>query len=389
MKLTKIEFENYKSFKENQILNLKPITILIGKNNSGKSSIIKLLTLINDSLNSEIEEPILLDNLNSNLGGEFQDLLHKNQPLSELKIKLVFENDISININLVFNSETSNIIISRWEYLNNDINIEINYHPQNKYIDKAGNGYYFKGFIPFNSNTNKAVIEKIILKLDYIGPYRQLPKRAYFLTGQQNFEILGSKGQNAYPLLSQSYLNKTNLILETSQWFYKNLGNWNIKINEISRMHHSITLTNEQTSTNIVDSGQGISQVLPLVVRAFLPTTDNIIIMEQPELHLHPGAHANLAELFVENALLRNQTYIVETHSELFILRLQKLIAESKYGLLPEDVVIYWVDNESPGVSDINEISINKKAQFSDWPPGVFEENIVEISEINKILIKK
>ncbi|MBK9638757.1 MAG: AAA family ATPase [Bacteroidetes bacterium] len=74
--INKIYFKNYKSFKEKQELELKPITILIGKNSSGKSAIAKLPTLIEGSLSGNFEEPLLVVNESVELGAEFRDLVY-------------------------------------------------------------------------------------------------------------------------------------------------------------------------------------------------------------------------------------------------------------------------------------------------------------------------
>lgn len=86
--ITKIEFENYKLFKRRQSLELKPITILIGKNNSGKSAVLKLPTLIENSLSGNFQEPLLLSNNGVELGGEFRDLVYGRDPGRQLGIAL-------------------------------------------------------------------------------------------------------------------------------------------------------------------------------------------------------------------------------------------------------------------------------------------------------------
>lgn len=76
MKIKSISFENYKAFAEKQTMQLKPITILIGKNSSGKSSIAKLFPLLENSLSGLIDEPLLINNNGVELGAEFRDLVY-------------------------------------------------------------------------------------------------------------------------------------------------------------------------------------------------------------------------------------------------------------------------------------------------------------------------
>ena len=74
MKVKSVSFENYKAFSEKQTMQLKPITILIGKNSSGKSSIAKLFTLLENSLNGDIDEPLRLKNNGVELGASLDNL---------------------------------------------------------------------------------------------------------------------------------------------------------------------------------------------------------------------------------------------------------------------------------------------------------------------------
>ena len=74
---------------------------------------------------------------------------------------------------------------------------------------------------------------------------------------------------------------------------------------------------------SINDVGFGVTQVLPIVVEAVL-AKDKLITIEQPELHVHPKLQSNLADLFIWSSIAGNNTFLVETHSEHIILRLQK-----------------------------------------------------------------
>ena len=91
MKLCSISFENYKAFYEQQTIQLKPITILIGKNSSGKSSIAKLFTLLENSLSGEIDEPLLLSNNGVELGADFENLFFGNKLAGRLNFNLQFD----------------------------------------------------------------------------------------------------------------------------------------------------------------------------------------------------------------------------------------------------------------------------------------------------------
>jgi predicted ATPase len=133
-----------------------------------------------------------------------------------------------------------------------------------------------------------------------------------------------------------------------------------------------------------------MNQALPLVVRANVTDRpDSIIVLEQPELHLHPAAHGDLAELFAKSAKENNQTFIIETHSENMILRLRKLVIENDFGFTKDDVIIYWLEDAELKGQELMEITIDEKGVLSDWRNGVFDEGLREVLEMQKALNRK
>ena len=134
-----------------------------------------------------------------------------------------------------------------------------------------------------------------------------------------------------------------------------------------------------QTKINPIDTGSGISQVLPLI--AVLAVADrSIVLVEQPELHLHPRLQAGLAEEMAlpSTSPPMQRQWLVETHSELFILRVQKLIRQGK--LSPDDVSVLYVGQEQGSGSYIQQLNIDANGDFIDeWPDGFFEDGYREM----------
>jgi len=137
-------------------------------------------------------------------------------------------------------------------------------------------------------------------------------------------------------------------------------------------------LIDKRTSTVVThrDVGIGISQVLPVLVMAY-GSQGKLIAMEQPEVHLHPALQAELGDVFIEAALgERQNTFILETHSEHLILRLMRRIREGK--IHPDDVGVVFVQPLSRG-SRFIELRIDEEGDFIDeWPGGFFEESFHE-----------
>ena len=131
------------------------------------------------------------------------------------------------------------------------------------------------------------------------------------------------------------------------------------------------------------DVGIGVSQVLPVLVYAYA-NKNKLITIEQPEIHLHPALQAELADVFIETALQNNNTYILETHSEHFILRIMRRIREGyeNYTNPPfkiDDINVIYV-KPSPKGSLVYEIPINSEGDFEEhWPDGFFPERGEEL----------
>ena len=392
MKIKSISFENYKAFAEKQTMQLNPITILIGKNSSGKSSIAKLFPLLENSLSGLIDEPLLINNNGVELGAEFRDLVY-GKDSTPIKFEIEYVGDKKLKVQVIQDSLNYKLDILEWEY----DDFPLKYFREGGYSDWIGNTYHceFKGFVPSKMKDlldgNKLIELNPILNIDvdYIGPFRVLPKRQFYLSGKIKFRDTGIKGENAYSMLGVSKRMDSNLHEKVALWYEKNFDGWRLEVKD-NNPYFEVSLNKEKASVNIVDVGQGMNQALPLIVRANVTDRpDSLIVLEQPELHLHPAAHGDLAELFAKSAKENSQTFVIETHSENIILRLRKLIIENDFGFTKDDLVIYSVESGEYSGQALKEITVNEEGVLSDWPEGVFNENVKEILEMQKALNSK
>lgn len=183
----------------------------------------------------------------------------------------------------------------------------------------------------------------------------------------------------------------------TSKWFMEYFG-YRLKVKSLGNSgYYQLMLKNLSTGTesNIIDVGYGISQILPIISQIAATSINHtsnfglneLYIIEQPELHLHPNAQASLAELFasiINNKSGITHTILIETHSEHFIRKLQYLIADDKspFHLSAEQVKIYYVhgqgedkDKQQKG-SWIEEMKMDQYGQFlKKWPTGFFDKS--------------
>lgn len=362
--LKKISFKNYKSFKEWQEVELRPITVLIGKNNSGKSAVSKLLTVLSGSLSGTFEQPLKLENKGVRAGLSNIELVYnKIASLMEVKLETSEEKKMEVAVEIDRDGDAD---ILQWV-----LNGQQMMDPQET---------QFKGFIPIGKE-----IPDFELDFDYIGPYRKLPEASYTRSFDQ-YDTIGIDGTNAYPILIQDSLGENKLLSQVSQWYEINFEGWKIDVSKIraSVPAFELVLSNKVIDQiNIVNVGQGINQTLPLVVRSFMKDTKpTCIIMEEPETHLHPAAHGVLAERFADSYLQdNNKRYVIETHSQNFVLRLRRLIAENK--LSKEDVGLYYVEFDADSSkSSMKQIKIDDKGGVEYWPEGIFQETSLETRAI-------
>lgn len=133
----------------------------------------------------------------------------------------------------------------------------------------------------------------------------------------------------------------------------------------------------------ITDVGFGISQVLPALVQAFYCPPHSTVWMEQPEIHLHPQVQAELADVFIsatqarEGGKARDVQLIVESHSEHFLNRLQRRVAEGQ--VKPEDVAVYFC-RRAGSVTELEPLRLNMFGEIENWPENFFGDEMADIA---------
>jgi hypothetical protein len=224
-----------------------------------------------------------------------------------------------------------------------------------------------------------AQLREQIENLIYLGPLREYPERHYVFSGNSS-EQVGKSGKMLPEILFQNptLLHEVNARLRQLNIGYSLQVASSKKTPELSDVF-ALRLVDEVVGVNasIVDVGFGISQVLPIVVQSMLSHRKTLCI-EQPEIHLHPKLQAELGSLFVDciRKPFENQ-FIIETHSEHLLLRLQRCIRNGT--LTPQEVCVLYVDREHEG-SHCLELRLDESGDFIDrWPDGFFEEGYREL----------
>jgi AAA ATPase domain len=242
---------------------------------------------------------------------------------------------------------------------------------------------YLANWLPETVQRLSRTLREMILSTLYIGPARARSERYYRYQDLSVSEI-DPNGENfAMFLNSLAYSEQESL----SSWIER-LFNYRIDIVQ-SPGHLSINLVEGARSTNIVDTGYGVSQILPVLgqiwwaknksrrtrARRNVPS-NSMIAIEQPELHLHPAHQALLADALVDQVPAKEDeeqvNFLVETHSETLVNRLGELISEGK--LLPENVqvLIFQPSKDNVEQTNVSIARFGEKGELINWPFGFF-----------------
>ena len=216
-------------------------------------------------------------------------------------------------------------------------------------------------------------------KVVHLGPFRQEPDRFYVRSATTPNDV-GYKGEN-FPSLVGDHQSS---LAEVNQWLDRLETGYQIELEDLSQESELFTIRlidlrhGKRLRVGLTDVGFGISQVIPIIVQALF-SQRKIILIEQPEVHVHPRLQADIADLFVESAnrygSKKNQL-VIETHSEHLMLRIQKLIHEERIS--SQDVSVIWVGRDTEG-STAQRLRVDENGDFIDpWPDGFFPERMRE-----------
>jgi AAA15 family ATPase/GTPase len=403
MKITKVIAKNYKAFPTLE-LELKSINLVIGKNGSGKSSLLRLLPLIIESLFKDL---INLNPKGLDLAGRLSDLVFGHSSARPLSLGLEFQLDggnHSFVTEIIYHTDYKKVTVLSFEY-NDGSDLTI----FKKILDNNSDTYTsnccddlilrFNGLIPELDFIDNAEVKdrlSIFYKLEreinynylsYLGPFRSKLNRVFPVRDNATVDI-GYEGENTPFIMYEHERNhNSSYINEINEWMGMYMDKSSVEVKSETNSF-SLYINKNNISSNIVDHGVGFSQVLPLIANRFnrkVRGIKGIELVEQPELHIHPAMCGSIVDLYLTSIAEFDNVVILETHSKETILRLRRRVAENKGGDLNESVQLIIVDQNDRG-SFIDYINILDDGSCSWWPDGIFEEaydEIIAIEEIN------
>lgn len=376
-----MRIKNFKSIQDSGDIEFRPITIFIGGNNSGKSSFLQFLLMLKQTAESRnTASPLIVEGEYVRLGS-FEDFIYGHETGKTLSVQ-------------------SHIIRAGSSHPGvHDFSAEFAYDATAKRIEltKMESGRYGNSYQETDVGRDVTALRVELYHemkwVYYLKPLRAEIQRDYKNTGETPSDA-GLKGEQAVQVLFQDKFNSQtqHLLEKVEQWFRVFGFGYEPELEELGGNNYRLMWRDAKTNlrVNLADSGFGISQVLPIIVQGFYAPPRAQFIIEQPEIHLHPKAQAELGDLIVDIAGLESgeqqRTLLIETHSEHLIRRLQRRIAENK--IQKEDVAVYFVEATENG-STFRRLELDEYGRFKAWPEGFFAEDADEMFAHHDAIFKR
>ena len=257
-------------------------------------------------------------------------------------------------------------------------------------------------FDPYLFSRIRDILRLLTTNYSYIGPLREEPARRYIY--EDEVLEIGVKGENAAfvylkekgrVVRGQYVMSKDGETFEqcaseslgdaVRRWFnFLGIDDFQTETNnELIQLTHRASCETP-TRVNIADSGFGISQVFPIIVEGMRISPGTSLILEQPEIHLHPRMQMQLADFFITLGL-SSKRVILETHSDHIINRLVRRIIEDKDGRLRNMISIYFV-RPSPVGTYLEKINVDPKKGITNWPDEFFDQTATEQERIMRAI---
>jgi predicted ATPase len=192
---------------------------------------------------------------------------------------------------------------------------------------------------------------------------------------------LGPAGQGVESILTEDWKTSRKLF-ELINPSYREMFQHELEIDETSEGVSVVMVpaAGVPSRSVLADVGEGAAQALPVFVlgaqaRADMLGSAPVIVLEQPEMHLHPAAELELARFLIEVAKVPGARLIVETHSENLLLFMQLALARKQ--LLSKNINVYFVRAQESGEgSAVERVELDEQGRLENWPPGVFSEDV-------------
>jgi predicted ATPase len=438
--LTGLQLRNFKSWDDTGSVRLAPLTVFFGRNSSGKSSLLQSMLLMKQTAESLDPRQVLnLGGADALVDlGTYHDIVLDHETNRDVQLAFdwkaadsailgdtlfgpLISDDLGFTTSVGLEPDDvllKEIIVKRMEYR---IGADRDQTVGMSHIE----GRSYKLFVGPNTVASRTVnyvpapikcfafpdvafkvfpdgeilaelshqFDELMGSISYVGPLRSRPSRSYQWRGTRPSSV-GPSGENTVAaLLARSRQALTTGQDAASSDFHSMIGLWLKRIGVIDEFEIvelaagtglyeiRVRAPAGTTSVPIIDVGFGVSQVLPVLVQAFYAEPQSTVILEQPEIHLHPAAQSVLGDALLAAVKGNGVQLLVETHSEHLLHRIQRRIAEEQ--ITKEDVALYFIET-SQGRSEIHELKVDEYGNIANWPQDFFGDEMGDLAAMTE-----
>jgi predicted ATPase len=413
--------ENVRCFKDPISLPLAPLTLLVGENSTGKSTVLAFARIAYALAKGPVtpdfnEEPFLLgayEQIAHYHGGQGKRANHfnvgftfeaKNQRLKSNLKSPKGDGPNTITVRGMFVERSSQPALAQWSASAPTYQIEVvvresetkaifrgprgEFESQLRVPTRSSGMHYhllFQAFDRMRSTNgkrpNQAAMEGFMTLIDEIAsqetgvihavaPIRSKPHRTYDLIR----DVPGPEGKHVPMLLS-------DLAVDTKRWslLESDLKAFGTQSGLFTRIEvkrkgakesdpFQLHIGTGRFAFNLIDVGYGVSQVLPILVDCIQARPGSVFLLQQPEVHLHPRAQAQLGTFLSELANQRGLRFVIETHSDHLIDRVRMDVRDGR-GLPAKDIGLVFFERRGSYVS-AHPMTIDPQGELIGAPDG-------------------
>jgi predicted ATPase len=444
--LTELSVGSFKSWKRIDKMRLAPITGLFGTNSSGKTSILQLLLMLKQTIESSDRAQVLefgdeksLTNL-----GSFRDAVYGHEKPGAMDFSLKWKlakqlavKDPESKTNTLFTADriafqctvgengADRLAVSSLAYDTGSQVFELKRKgqsgakyellPRDRFTRTQGRPWdppapvKFYGFpdqvYAYYQNAGflsdlQLAFENLFKRLYYLGPLREFPQRHYAWKGSEPADM-GRRGERVVDAMLAAQQRSDDISLgrgRKKQKLEERVAHW---LKELGLIHDfrvapiaqgsniyqvRVQKTPSSAEVLITDVGFGVSQILPVLVLCYYVPEGSIILLEQPEIHLHPSVQSGLADVFIDAMKNRKVQIVVESHSEHLLRRLQRRVAEET--IKPEETALFFCDATNEG-SRLTSLDVDLYGNIRNWPKDFFGDEFGEMAAITKAAMQR
>lgn len=404
MPLSSYSVERYRSFVRRSTVALRPLTLLFGYNSAGKSALLRVLPFLAASVGGAKVGPLALD-AEVARQATYKDVASRFTSRNELAFVLTWDDDehpvreIEVRLREEDKAHLVSELVARDADGGEILRLVDVPGERGRYTAEMPGGKSSTVMIPFRdlrpslapgqnvSREIRGAISDCVERLGslqasvhWLGAVRATPRRKDSYRGDPA-HLSGTGEESAVKLAydARKVPGEQKLLDEVSSTLEKMFGQTLRVRDDGDEFALEVEpVRGSPVGISIVDVGEGISQVLPVLLLSAMAAAGDlgpgaVLAIEQPEMHLHPRAERVLAELFgkvIQSAA--HPRLVIETHSENLLLSVQLLIATGQ--IKSEDVSVVWVSTLANGEGDLRCVTLDEQGRPKDWPAGVFSE---------------